>query len=160
VTGAGTGLGLVTAAALAENGARVYITGRRAEVLEQAAKSASPKHGRGSIIPVQADVSTKEGILSKSTLLVAAIKPSLIVNSRTELRKAVQEKDKWVNVLINRKCITQDSLGTVLRTCISIQMLGCRVAPPKSCAIPFSTLIGQPLALQNSHDTERNGTDA
>lgn len=65
VTGGGTGLGLVTAAALAENGAKVYITGRRKDVLEAAAKEASPKSGPGKIIPIQADVATKEGIQSR-----------------------------------------------------------------------------------------------
>lgn len=69
MTGGGTGLGLVTAAALAENGMTVYITGRRKEVLEKAAKDATPKDGPGKIIAVQADVATKEGILSKYGLL-------------------------------------------------------------------------------------------
>lgn len=66
VTGGGTGLGLVTAAALAENGAKVYITGRRLETLEAAAKTASPKSGPGKIIPVQADAATKDGVQSES----------------------------------------------------------------------------------------------
>ena len=66
MTGGGTGLGLVTAAVLAENGAKVYITGRRLQVLQDAAKMAQPSTGKGSIVPIQADVATKEGILSKS----------------------------------------------------------------------------------------------
>jgi pyruvate/2-oxoglutarate dehydrogenase complex dihydrolipoamide dehydrogenase (E3) component len=66
VTGGGTGLGLVTATALAENGCKVYITGRRLETLETAAKENSPKNGKGVIIPIQADASTKEGILCMS----------------------------------------------------------------------------------------------
>jgi hypothetical protein len=65
VTGGGTGLGLTTAAALASNGARVYITGRRLEPLQAAAQSAKPVGGKGEIIPIQADISTKEGILSE-----------------------------------------------------------------------------------------------
>lgn len=55
----------MTAAALAENGAKVYITGRRGDVLEQAAREASPKAGPGKVIAIQADVSNKEGILSE-----------------------------------------------------------------------------------------------
>lgn len=71
VTGGGTGLGLVTALALAENGAKVYITGRRPEPLEEAAKAFAARAEKangtgegGAIVAVQADVSTKEGIKS------------------------------------------------------------------------------------------------
>lgn len=66
VTGGGSGLGLVTAAALAQNGCKVYITGRRGDVLEQAAKDATPgSETGGEVIPIQADVSDKEGIDSE-----------------------------------------------------------------------------------------------
>ncbi|WVQ97336.1 hypothetical protein IAU59_004447 [Kwoniella sp. CBS 9459] len=81
VTGGGTGLGLVTAAALAANGAKVYITGRRLEPLEEASKTAAPKEGKGEIIPIQADASNKEGIL--------------------KVREFIEAREKWVNVLIN-----------------------------------------------------------
>jgi NAD(P)-dependent dehydrogenase (short-subunit alcohol dehydrogenase family) len=50
VTGGGTGIGLMATQALAANGARVYITGRRMEALENAAKTHSPDRG-GEIIP-------------------------------------------------------------------------------------------------------------
>ena len=66
VTGGGSGLGLVTAAALAQNGCKVYITGRRGDFLEQAAKDATPgSETGGEVIPIQADVSDKEGIDSE-----------------------------------------------------------------------------------------------
>lgn len=69
VTGGGTGLGLVTATTLARNGCTVYITGRRGDVLEKAAKSIQPKNGKGKVVAIQADVSTKEGINSGSDLV-------------------------------------------------------------------------------------------
>lgn len=66
VTGGGTGLGLVTATTLADNGCRVYITGRREQPLQEAvtaykARKSSGGAG-GEIIAIQADVSTKDGI--------------------------------------------------------------------------------------------------
>lgn len=63
VTGGGTGLGLVTANALAENGARVYISGRREGPLKEAARKIEGTTGE--IIPIVADASTKEGITSE-----------------------------------------------------------------------------------------------
>ena len=50
MTGGGTGIGLMCTQALAANQAKVYITGRRMEVLENAAESHDPKGG-GQIIP-------------------------------------------------------------------------------------------------------------
>lgn len=50
VTGGGSGIGLMASQALAANGAKVYIVGRRQDVLENAAKSHSPDQG-GEIIP-------------------------------------------------------------------------------------------------------------
>ncbi|KAK6904268.1 hypothetical protein L486_03851 [Kwoniella mangroviensis CBS 10435] len=83
VTGGGTGLGLVTATALAENGAKVYITGRRAEPLLAAVEGYEKlgNKGKGSIVAIQADVSTKEGI--------------------KKFAGQIQAKEKWINVLIN-----------------------------------------------------------
>lgn len=62
VTGGGTGIGLMQARGLRAAGAKVYIVGRRGEVLEQTAKL----HGSDDrpLIPLTADVSSKEGCLA------------------------------------------------------------------------------------------------
>ncbi|GAW14391.1 hypothetical protein ANO14919_037930 [Xylariales sp. No.14919] len=64
VTGGGTGIGLMATQALAANGAKVYITGRRMEALENAAKKHQPSSGGGQIIPAgPCDVTKKEDLL-------------------------------------------------------------------------------------------------
>ncbi|KAJ9602794.1 hypothetical protein H2200_012574 [Cladophialophora chaetospira] len=68
VTGGGTGIGLMATQALASNGAKVYITSRRGEVLDNAAKTHSPdSSSSGEIIPLgPCDVTSKDD-LSKIT---------------------------------------------------------------------------------------------
>jgi NAD(P)-dependent dehydrogenase (short-subunit alcohol dehydrogenase family) len=82
VTGGGTGIGLMCSQALAANGAKVYITGRRTEAIENAAKSHNPTHdGSGTIIPIgPTDVTKKEDLEA--------------------LVKDLQTKEKYINLLI------------------------------------------------------------
>ncbi|SJL11674.1 related to tropinone reductase [Armillaria ostoyae] len=60
ITGGGTGIGFMIAKAFAANGAKVYITGRRLNVLEQAAASVTGVPG--SIVPIQMDVTDEESV--------------------------------------------------------------------------------------------------
>ncbi|KAK3674491.1 hypothetical protein LTR78_005577 [Recurvomyces mirabilis] len=58
VTGGGTGVGLMLAKTLEANGAKVYITGRRLEKLQEAAKQA--RHGN--LIPVQGSTTSHDDL--------------------------------------------------------------------------------------------------
>ncbi|QIW97979.1 hypothetical protein AMS68_003497 [Peltaster fructicola] len=79
VTGGGSGIGLMAAQALSENGAKVYITGRRMEALETAAKEHKPQ-GSGSIVPIgPCDVTKKDDLAN--------------------LVKQLEEKEKHLNLL-------------------------------------------------------------
>lgn len=84
VTGGGTGIGLMASQALAANGAKVYITGRRTEALEAAAKSHDPNTNDvkgGHIIPTgPCDVTKKEDL--------------------EKLVKEIEGKEKYVNLLM------------------------------------------------------------
>jgi len=94
VTGGGTGIGLMCAQAFANNGARVYIVGRRQEVLDQAVKA----HGQdlangGKLIPITADTTSKESI--------------------SQLVKEISRREKHVNVLVNNAGISGDDRQSV-----------------------------------------------
>ena len=64
VTGGSSGIGFGTAKRLAEEGAFVYITGRRKEVLEQAAAKLG-----NSVKAVQADISNKEDMARLASVI-------------------------------------------------------------------------------------------
>lgn len=58
VTGGGTGVGLMLAKTLESNGAKVYITGRRLEKLQEAAQTAE----HGNLIPIQGSTTSHDDL--------------------------------------------------------------------------------------------------
>ncbi|KAK3077649.1 hypothetical protein LTS18_009668, partial [Coniosporium uncinatum] len=88
VTGGGSGLGLITARALSANGAKVYITGRRAEKLKDA-EGKDPSGGE--IIALQMDVTSKDSIRSGVAAIAA--------------------REKCVNLLVNNAGVTSENYG-------------------------------------------------
>jgi len=89
VTGGGTGLGLMTARALAANGAKVYVTGRRVEKLKSA--ELQDAASGGSITGIQMDITDKESI-------AACV-------------KEISSKEKCVNYLVNNAGATSVNYG-------------------------------------------------
>ncbi|KAG0645766.1 Short-chain dehydrogenase reductase SAT3 [Hyphodiscus hymeniophilus] len=92
ITGGGSGIGLMMARALALNGAhKVYIVGRRKEVLETAAKSVSTNN----IIPIVGDVTSKESLTSVVSIIKREVGyiNVLIANSGTLGPQASQPVD-------------------------------------------------------------------
>jgi len=61
ITGGGSGIGLMATQSLAVNGAKVYITGRTGEKLDRVAELYG-KNIPGQIIPIAADITSKESI--------------------------------------------------------------------------------------------------
>ncbi|GAA6032442.1 hypothetical protein JCM8097_008177 [Rhodosporidiobolus ruineniae] len=80
VTGGGTGIGLMATQALAANGARVYIVGRRKEVLDNVVEKYGPEV-EGEIIALPGDISDKEDV--------------------KRLAQVIKEKEGLLHVLIN-----------------------------------------------------------
>ena len=62
VTGSSRGIGRAIAEALAEHGAEVVISSRKAEACEEAAQAINAKHGAGRAIVVPANISSKEAL--------------------------------------------------------------------------------------------------
>lgn len=92
------------AQALQSNGAKVYISGRRMEVLEETAKRYST--GPGSIIALPGDVSSKEGAI--------------------QLAKDVGSKEsKGIQLLVNNAGIARDDATKYCKFIVSRCSMGC-----------------------------------
>jgi len=62
VTGSSRGIGRAIAEALADHGAKVVISSRKADACEEAARAINDKHGPGRAIVVPANISSKEAL--------------------------------------------------------------------------------------------------
>jgi NAD(P)-dependent dehydrogenase (short-subunit alcohol dehydrogenase family) len=62
ITGSSRGIGRAIAEAMADHGAKVVISSRKAEACEEAAKGINDKHGDGTAIVVPANISSKEAL--------------------------------------------------------------------------------------------------
>jgi len=64
VTGGATGIGLMITQGLVRNGAKVYITGRRKEVLDVAVRAYSSPETGGEVVAIPCDITDKEQVSS------------------------------------------------------------------------------------------------
>jgi len=115
VTGGGTGIGLMCAQGLAACGAKVYITGRRLDVLEKISAAWDKQIG-GEILPLEMDVTEKESILKiKAYIKEKEGKLHVLVNNAGQLGPTspfLDDKEAPENK-------TAESLGTALFNCQS-----------------------------------------
>ncbi|KAJ7644458.1 hypothetical protein FB45DRAFT_897976 [Roridomyces roridus] len=115
ITGGGTGIGSMMAAALENNGATVYIIGRRLHVLQKTAKEIS-KHDK--IIPLEGDVTQRESLLS--------------------LVEAVKTRHGYIDLLINNAGIARNLLNHPLPSPGDVPSMSNPPSPPASPGSPPS----------------------
>jgi len=117
VTGGGTGIGLMCAQGLAACGAKVYITGRRLDVIENVSAAWDKQIG-GEILPLQMDVTNKESILKiKAYIEEKEGKLHVLVNNAGQLGPTspfLDDKEAPENK-------SAESLGTALFNCQSFE---------------------------------------
>ncbi|KAH9831397.1 NAD-P-binding protein [Rhodofomes roseus] len=89
VTGGATGIGLMIATALENNGATVYIVGRRAEALEKAVKERSKY---GNMVALQGDVSSKESLKAIADVVKARTGYANLLVNNAGISLALQPK--------------------------------------------------------------------
>jgi NAD(P)-dependent dehydrogenase (short-subunit alcohol dehydrogenase family) len=91
VTGGGSGIGLMAAQALANNGAKVYIVGRTAEKLDRVIETYG-KDVSGELIAIQGDVNTKQGV--------------------QKLYDEISSREKCICILVNNAGISSNKHNT------------------------------------------------
>ena len=82
------------AQAFANNGAQVYITGRRAEALENAVKTwgAELTHPKGKLVPLTADITDKQAV--------------------EQLVQQISQREQYLDILINNAGISSQTQTT------------------------------------------------
>jgi NAD(P)-dependent dehydrogenase (short-subunit alcohol dehydrogenase family) len=112
VTGGGTGIGLAIARMLAAQGAQVTITGRRAEVLEQAAAETPVLH------PLVMDVADEASVVEGCAAAIAARGPITVcvANAGIAEGKSMAKMDMafWRNMM----AINLDGAYLTIRECL------------------------------------------
>ncbi|KAE8209275.1 hypothetical protein CF327_g6725 [Tilletia walkeri] len=113
VTGGGTGIGLYASRALAANGAKVYITGRRLEKLNEAVEI----HGKGlpgSLVALQLDVTDKAQlekvaaeVRSKDGRLDVLINNSGIAGPVTKFENGVKDAQEYSSKHLSNESFEQ-----------------------------------------------------
>jgi NAD(P)-dependent dehydrogenase (short-subunit alcohol dehydrogenase family) len=158
VTGGGTGIGLMAAQALAANGAKVYITGRRMEVLQKAADEHSPCSSQanlnGQIVPIgPCDVTKKDELESLVSELeakerylslfvaaagVAGPKGSADSEDAKEIQKELWKEsvDEW------NRTYSSDVTSVYFSTVAVLPLLQAAPAQQKASVIVISSMSG------------------
>jgi hypothetical protein len=110
VTGGGTGIGLMITQALVANGAKVYITSRREEVLKKTDELYNS--GPGQIIPLVGDVRlvTTEYMYKIEAKLPTVTRRMLHVSTRSSLRRSQRASSFLLITQVSLAMITPSSL--------------------------------------------------
>lgn len=111
VTGGGTGIGLMIAQGLAASGAKVYITGRRLEVLKKVADSWDKNVG-GQILPYVIIYSITKASLNSRTRLQMDVTNK---ESIAQVKSNIEAQEGKIHILVN-KCIRLGGLVCVSLT--------------------------------------------
>lgn len=139
VTGGGTGIGLMIAQGLAASGAKVYITGRRLEVLKKVADGWDKNVG-GQILPYDIIYWAVKALLSKLCRLQMDVTNK---ESISQAKSIIEAQEGKLHILVN-KCAGFGSPIYILLTCTLISISAGQVGPES----PF---LGNPAAPERKN---------